>query len=163
MFGHCVACTTRRPWRNTPTCSGRSGPTSNHGLAGVLEKLEMPGASRIARISASVNFRPPLIQLLSSAEGRDLLQRPPLRTDRRPGDQGQLRLLPVTDRETLLRVTDDLVPPNGIVGTPDGSRLYIADQGAGRLWTYRPESDGTTLFITARRSLYRVEMLVTRQ
>ena len=66
-------------------------------------------------------------------------------------------------RETLLRVTDDLAPPNGIVGTPDGSRVYIADQGAGRLWTYRPESDGTTLFITARRSLYRVEMLVTGQ
>ena len=127
------------------------------------------------------------------------------------------------DRETLLRVTDDLIQPNGIVGTPDGSRVYIADQGAGRLWAYRPEADGalrdkrlfvsqgadgmtmdergnlyltgqditifdptgqqigsiaipeppanlafggpdgTTLFITARRSLYRVEMLVTGQ
>jgi gluconolactonase len=128
-----------------------------------------------------------------------------------------------SDRETLLRVTDDLVQPNGIIGTPDGSRVYVADQGAGRIWAYRPEMDGslsdkrlfiaqgadgmtmdergnlyltgqditifdstgrqigsigvpeppanlafggpdgTTLFITARTSLYRVGMLVTGQ
>ena len=127
------------------------------------------------------------------------------------------------DRQALLRVTNDLVQPNGIVGTPDGSRVYVADQGAGRVWAYRPEADGsfsdkrlfvsqgadgitmdergnlyltgqditifdptgrqiasigvpeppanlafggpdrTTLFITARRSLYRVDMLVTGQ
>jgi len=127
------------------------------------------------------------------------------------------------NREILIQVTDDLVQPNGIVGTPDGSRVYIADQGAGRLWVYRPEADGalsdkklfvsqaadgmtmdergnlyltgqditifdstgrqigslavpeppanltfggpdgTTLFVTARRSLYRVEMMVTGQ
>ncbi len=127
------------------------------------------------------------------------------------------------DRETLLRVTDDLVQPNGIIGTPDGSRVYVADQGAGRVWVYRPDGDGslgdkqlfisqgadgmtmdergnlylagqditivdssgrqigsiavpetpanlafggpegTTLFITARRSLYRLEMQVTGQ
>ena len=127
------------------------------------------------------------------------------------------------DRETLLRVTDDLVQPNGSIGTPDGSRVYIADQGAGQLWAYRPNPDGTlsekrlfasqgadgmtmdergnvyltgqditifdpagnpiasigvpdppanvtfggpdgtTLFIAARTSLYRVEMLVTGQ
>ncbi len=36
------------------------------------------------------------------------------------------------DRETLLRVTDDLIQPNGIVGTPDGSRVYIADPGLHR-------------------------------
>ena len=127
------------------------------------------------------------------------------------------------DHETLLRVTDDLVQPNGIIGTPDGSRVYVADHGAGRIWAYRPEADGslsdkrlfisqgadgmtmdergnlyltgqditifdsigqqigsiggseppanvafggpdgTTLYITARTSLYRVEMLVTGQ
>ena len=127
------------------------------------------------------------------------------------------------DRATLLRVTNDLRQPNGIVGTPDGSRVYIADQGAGRLWAYRTEADGslhnkrlfvsqgadgltmdergnlyltgqditifeptgrqigsiappepptnvafggpdgTTLFITARSSLYRLEMVVTGQ
>ena len=47
------------------------------------------------------------------------------------------------DRETLLRVTNDLVQPNGIIGTPDGSRIYVADQGAGRLWIYHPEADGS--------------------
>jgi gluconolactonase len=127
------------------------------------------------------------------------------------------------DRATLSQVTTDLVQPNGIIGTPDGSRVYIADQGAGRLWAYRPAPDGSltdkrlfiaqgadgltmdergnlyvtgqdvtifdpagepiasigvpeppanltfggpegmTLFITARTSLYRVDMLVTGQ
>jgi len=127
------------------------------------------------------------------------------------------------DRQTLFRVTNDLVQPNGIIGTPDGSRVYVADQGSGRVWAYRPEADGslsdkrlfvsqgadgmtmdergnlyltgqditifdptggqiasigvpeppanlafggpdrTTLFITARTSLYRVDMLVTGQ
>ncbi len=127
------------------------------------------------------------------------------------------------DRQTLSRVTNDLVQPNGIIGTPDGSRVYVADQGSGRVWAYRPEADGslsdkrlfvsqgadgmtmdergnlyltgqditifdptggqiasigvpeppanlafggpdrTTLFITARTSLYRVDMLVTGQ
>ena len=127
------------------------------------------------------------------------------------------------DRTTMRQVTDDLVQPNGIVGTPDGAALYIADQGAGQVWAYRPEDDGrlsdkrlfvpqgtdgltmdergnlylsgqdvvvftpagepitsigvpepptnvtfggpdgTTLFITARTSLYRVEMRVSGQ
>ena len=32
--------------------------------------------------------------------------------------------------KTLLRVTDDLVQPNGIIGAPDGRTLYVADIGA---------------------------------
>lgn len=31
------------------------------------------------------------------------------------------------DRQTVTRVIDDLVQPNGIVGTPDGKKLYVAD------------------------------------
>jgi len=30
-------------------------------------------------------------------------------------------------------VTEDLEKPNGIIGTPDGKTLYVADIGAGRL------------------------------
>ena len=127
------------------------------------------------------------------------------------------------DRSEVRRVADDLVRPNGIVGTPDGSRLYVADHGAGRTFAYTPLEDGsltnkqlfaeqgadgmsmdemgnvyltgeditiyspagdpvgsiavpeapanltfggprgTTLFITARTSLYAVEMTVTGQ
>lgn len=47
------------------------------------------------------------------------------------------------DRDLVLRVTEDLVRPNGIVGTPDGSRLYVADHGGGRTYVYTPNPDGT--------------------
>ena len=31
------------------------------------------------------------------------------------------------DRKKVIRVADDMVRPNGIIGTPDGKKLYIAD------------------------------------
>ncbi len=124
------------------------------------------------------------------------------------------------DRDVIRQVTDDLVRPNGIIGTRDGSRLYVADPGAGETYVFTPTEDGTltekqlfvpqgadgmtmdelgnlyltgpditiynpdgtrvasiavpeppanlafsgtTLFITARTSLYAVEMTVTGQ
>jgi len=45
--------------------------------------------------------------------------------------------------KTLTRVVDDLVQPNGIVGTPDGRKLYVADIGAGKTYAYDIEKDGT--------------------
>ena len=36
------------------------------------------------------------------------------------------------DRTEVRRVASDLVRPNGIVGTTDGDRIYVADHGAGR-------------------------------
>ena len=33
--------------------------------------------------------------------------------------------------------------PNGIVGTTDGSRVYVADHGAGRTYVYTPTDDGS--------------------
>ena len=47
------------------------------------------------------------------------------------------------DRTGVLRVVDDLVRPNGIAGTMNGSRVYIADHGAGRTYVYRPRDDGS--------------------
>lgn len=47
------------------------------------------------------------------------------------------------DRKTLIRVTDDLVAPNGITGTPDGKLLYVADIGAGKTYAYTINADGT--------------------
>jgi gluconolactonase len=47
-----------------------------------------------------------------------------------------------TDRRQLLRVTDDLEKPNGIIGTPDGKTLYVADIGAGRTYRFDVASDG---------------------
>ena len=47
------------------------------------------------------------------------------------------------DRKTLTRVVDDLKQPNGIIGTPDGRTLYVADIGAGRTFAYDVRADGT--------------------
>ena len=42
------------------------------------------------------------------------------------------RLLP--DRKTLERVVEDLKQPNGIIGTPDGKTLYVADINDRKTW-----------------------------
>jgi len=47
------------------------------------------------------------------------------------------------DRKTLIRVTEDLVQPNGIIGTPDGRYLYVADIGDKKTYRYRTNADGT--------------------
>ncbi|MDR0954129.1 MAG: SMP-30/gluconolactonase/LRE family protein [Rikenellaceae bacterium] len=47
------------------------------------------------------------------------------------------------DGKTLERVAADLQKPNGIVGTPDGKRLYVADIGAGKTYRYDIEADGS--------------------
>ncbi|MGD0572511.1 MAG: SMP-30/gluconolactonase/LRE family protein [Sedimentisphaerales bacterium] len=47
------------------------------------------------------------------------------------------------DRKTLIRVTEDLVKPNGIVGTPDGKLLYVGDIGASKTYVYTINPDGT--------------------
>ena len=43
----------------------------------------------------------------------------------------------------LIRVADDLKQPNGIIGTPDGKTLYVADIGAGKTYVYDMNKDGT--------------------
>lgn len=47
------------------------------------------------------------------------------------------------DRKRLIRVIDDMMRPNGVLGAPDGKRLYVADHGAGKTYTYRINPDGT--------------------
>jgi len=47
------------------------------------------------------------------------------------------------DRKTLRRVTTDLVKPNGIIGTPDGRRLFVADIGDKKTYAYRIAADGS--------------------
>jgi gluconolactonase len=41
-----------------------------------------------------------------------------------------------------VRVVDDMKQPNGIIGTPDGTTLYVADIGANRTYAYNIEPDG---------------------
>lgn len=43
----------------------------------------------------------------------------------------------------LFRVDEDLVKPNGIIGTPDGKKLYIADIGDDKTYVYDIITDGT--------------------
>jgi gluconolactonase len=45
------------------------------------------------------------------------------------------------DHKSPVRVADDLVQPNGIVGTPDGKILFVADIGANRTWSYTVNED----------------------
>jgi gluconolactonase len=47
------------------------------------------------------------------------------------------------DRKALRRVADDLQQPNGVVGTPDGRTLYVADIRAGKTYAYDVQPDGT--------------------
>jgi gluconolactonase len=46
------------------------------------------------------------------------------------------------DRRRLVRVADDLEKPNGIIGTPDGNTLYVADIGAGKTYRFDIAPDG---------------------
>jgi gluconolactonase len=46
------------------------------------------------------------------------------------------------DRKRLVRVADDLEKPNGIIGTPDGRRLYVSDIRAGKTYRYDSADDG---------------------
>ena len=47
------------------------------------------------------------------------------------------------DHRRLMRIIEDLKQPNGIIGTPDGKTLYVADIGAGRTYAYDIQRDGT--------------------
>ena len=47
------------------------------------------------------------------------------------------------DYKTLTRVIDDLKQPNGIIGTPDGKLLYVADIGGGKTYRYRIQPNGS--------------------
>jgi gluconolactonase len=47
------------------------------------------------------------------------------------------------DHKTLTRVVDDLRKPNGIIGTPDGRTLYVADIGGNKTFAYDVRPDGS--------------------
>jgi gluconolactonase len=47
------------------------------------------------------------------------------------------------DYKKLIRVADDLEKPNGIIGSPDGKLLYVADIKAGKTYVYEIQPDAT--------------------
>ena len=68
---------------------------------------------------------------------RDYWKRGPMEQD----SQAVYYLAP--DGRTLSRVEGDLQQPNGIIGTPDGKILYVADIRANRTYRYDIQADGT--------------------
>jgi gluconolactonase len=71
-----------------------------------------------------------------------------------PGRQQEQELKTVyylsPDRKTLTRVLADFTSangkpgtPNGIVGTPDGKTLYVADISGGEIWSFNVHADGS--------------------
>jgi len=63
------------------------------------------------------------------------------RTPRRQDGEHVYYITP--GRKKVLRVIDDMVRPNGIVGTPDGETLYVTDHGAKKTYRYDVNADGT--------------------
>jgi gluconolactonase len=47
------------------------------------------------------------------------------------------------NHKTIVRVISDMVRPNGLIGTPDGTTLYVADAGAAKTYVYRISRSGT--------------------
>jgi gluconolactonase len=46
------------------------------------------------------------------------------------------------ETKALARVIDDMVQPNGIIGTPDGRKLYVADIRSRKTFVYEIKEDG---------------------
>jgi len=68
-------------------------------------------------------------------------KRPWWKHDKMP-QEGQHVYFLSADRRKLVRVTDDLKQPNGIIGTPDGKILYVSDIGAGKTYRFDITSNG---------------------
>lgn len=47
------------------------------------------------------------------------------------------------NHKDVIRVTDDLARPNGLIGSADGKTLYITDHGANKTYRYNIQEDGT--------------------
>src|SRR4051794_5315204 len=56
---------------------------------------------------------------------------------------GQYVYFLTPDHKKLTRVIEDMKQPNGIIGTPDGTRLYVADIGGNKTYAYKINQDGT--------------------
>jgi gluconolactonase len=64
---------------------------------------------------------------------------------RGPKEQGEFVYFLSSDNQKLARVIDDLVQPNGIIGTPDGKMLYVADIGGKKTYRYQIQPDGSLI------------------
>ncbi len=69
-------------------------------------------------------------------------------TDPRYGDRSSMEMrvegvYRISPDGELTRIIDYMKKPNGLIPSPDGSTLYIADNGAANIWEFRIEEDGS--------------------
>jgi gluconolactonase len=69
-------------------------------------------------------------------------KRPYWSADRKMEQDGQHVYFLSADRQKLTRVSSDLMQPNGIIGTPNGRLLYVADIGANTTYSFSIQPDG---------------------
>ena len=62
---------------------------------------------------------------------------------KKPAIEGQKVYYLPKGATTLIAVEETLKQPNGIVGSPDGKWLYVADIGDGKTYRYAIQEDGT--------------------
>ena len=72
-----------------------------------------------------------------------LYKRPYWKRDPAMQQDGQHVYYLSPDRTGVTRVATDLKQPNGIIGTPDGKTLYVADIGASKTYAYDIQSTGS--------------------
>jgi len=63
--------------------------------------------------------------------------------DRAMQQEGQYLFYLKPDRKTLVIADTDFKQPNGIIGTPDGKKLYVSDIGDRKTYVYDIQPDGT--------------------
>ncbi|MBN2638980.1 MAG: SMP-30/gluconolactonase/LRE family protein [Bacteroidales bacterium] len=69
-------------------------------------------------------------------------QRPYWKRTKKDIEQERVYYL-IPDKKKVIAVADSLVKPNGIIGTPNGKILYVADIGASKTYSYTINPDGT--------------------
>ena len=72
-----------------------------------------------------------------------LYKRPYWQRDPEMQQDGQHVYYLTPDRKRLIRVADDLVQPNGIIGTPDNQYLYVADIGDRKTYRFKINADAS--------------------
>ncbi|WP_163718104.1 SMP-30/gluconolactonase/LRE family protein [Mangrovibacterium lignilyticum] len=92
--------------------------------------LNGPNDLWVNPLDSSTYFTDPLYE-------RDYWNRGPMEQD------GQHVYLLSSNRKNLKPVFTDLKQPNGIVGTPDGKTLYVADIGSGQTFAFNIQPDGS--------------------
>jgi len=94
------------------------------------KKLNGPNDVWVHAQSGGIYFTDPLYK-------RDYWTRDPAMQQ-----EGQYVYYLKPDRKTVVRVVTDFRQPNGIIGTPDGKLLYVADIGDRKTYVYDIQPDG---------------------